>query len=148
VENPENALFRGVEDLRTGIPKSKLEWIAEIAEAYRDAEEAIPFGPITGQLIEEKDLFHLAPAVCLKFRGIKSTKRNLKKATDGALSSYVASKDLVGPILDDSHVSFAFCYLASHFALDLVDEMEINDIMEYIEGHRKELAEAILKSGK
>ena len=53
--------------MRTGTPKCKSEWIAEIAEAYRDAEEAIPFGPITGQLIEEKDLFHLAPAVCLKF---------------------------------------------------------------------------------
>ena len=147
MENPGNSPFRGVENLRTGTPKCKSEWIAEIAEAYHDAQEAIPFGPITGQLIEERDLFYFAPAVCLKFRGIKRTKRNLKKATDGALSSYVASKDLVGPILDDPHVSFAFCYLASHFALDLVDEMEINDIMEYIEGHRKELAEAISKDG-
>jgi hypothetical protein len=126
VENPENALFRGVEDLRTGIPKSKLEWIAEIAEAYQDAEEAIPFGPVTGQLIEEKNPFHFAPSVCLKFRGIKPTKRNLKKATDAALSSYVASKDSVGHILDVPHISFAFCYLASHFALDLLDEKEIN----------------------
>jgi len=133
--------------LRTGTPKSKLEWIAEISEAYRDAEEAIPFGAFTGQPIKEKDLFHLAPAVCLKFRGVKRTKRNLKKATDAALSSYVASKGSVGRILDDPHISFAFCYLASHFALDLVDEIEINEIMEHIAAHPKELAEAISKNG-
>lgn len=135
-----------MESLRTGTPKSIFEWIAEIAEAYRDAEEAIPFGPVTGQTIEEKDLFHFAPSVCLKFRGIKRTKRNLKKATDAALSSYVASKNSVGHILDDPHISFAFCYLASHFALDLVDEKEINEIMEHIEAHRGELAEAISKN--
>jgi hypothetical protein len=51
-----------VESLRTGTPKSRVEWIAEIAEAYRDAEEAIPFGSVTGQPIEEKDLFHFAPS--------------------------------------------------------------------------------------
>ena len=131
--------------MRTGTPKSEFEWITDIAEAYRDAEEAIPFGVFTGQVIEEKDLFHFAPSVCLKFRGIKRTKRNLKKATDAALSSYVASKDSVGNVLDDPHISFAFCYLASHFALNLVDEKEISDIMEYIEAHRKDLAEAISK---
>lgn len=77
--------------MRRGAPKSKFEWIAEIAEAYRDAEEAIPFGPVTGQTIEEKDLFH--------------------------------------------------------FALDLVDEKQINEIMEHIEAHQRELAEAISKNG-
>jgi hypothetical protein len=145
--NPGNALCKGAEYLRRGAPKSKSEWIAEIAEASRDAEEAIPFGPVTGQTIEEKDLFHFAPSVCLKFRGIERTKRNLKKATDAALSSYVASKDSVGQILDDPHISFAFCYLASHFALDLVDEKQINEIMEHIEAHQRELAEAISKNG-
>jgi hypothetical protein len=57
------------------------------------------------------------------------------------------SKDSVGHILDDPHISFAFCYPASHFALDLVDEKVINEIMEHIETHRKELAEAISKNG-
>jgi hypothetical protein len=31
--------------------------------------------------------------------------------------------------------------------LDLIDEKEINEIMEYIEAHRKELSEAISKNG-
>ena len=128
------------------IPQTKSEWIEEIAEAYRDAEEAIPFGKFVGKNIEEKDFFHMAPAICLKFRGIKRTKAKLEKTTEAALSSYVATKDSIEHILDDHHISFAFCYLASHFALDLVDEQEVNEIMEYIEAHRKELAEAISKN--
>jgi len=135
------------ENLKTRAPKTKLEWIAEISEAYRDAKEAIPFGAITGQPIEEKDLFHLAPAVCLKFRGVKPTKKKLNKVNEVALSSYVASRDSVGPILDDPHVSFAFCYLASHFALHLVDELEINEVMEHIAAHPNQLAAAISKKG-
>ena len=128
-----------------GIPQSKSEWIDEIAEAYHDAEEAIPFGKFVGKNIEEKDLFHMAPDICLKFRGVKKTKSNLKKVTEAALSSYTETKELIGQILDDPHISFAFCYLASHFALGLVDEKEINEIMEYIEEHRKELANTIAK---
>jgi len=133
--------------MRQIIPQTKTEWIEEIAEAYSDAEEAIPFGKFVGKKIEEKDFFHMAPDICLKFRGIKRTKAKLKKTTEAALSSYVATKDFIGHILDDPHISFAFCYLASHFALDLVDEQEVNEIMEYIETHRKKLAEAISKKG-
>ena len=128
-----------------GIPQSKSEWIDEIAEAYHDAEEAIPFGKFVGKNIEEKDLFHMAPDICLKFRGVKKTKSNLKKVTEAVLSSYTATKELIGQILDDPHISFAFCYLAGHFALGLVDEKEINEIMECIEENRKEPAKAIAK---
>jgi len=129
-----------------GIPQSKSEWIDEIAEAYRDAEEAIPFGRFTEEDIGEKDLFHMAPAICLKFRGIRRTKAKLEKVTEAVLSSYLATKDSIGHILDDHHISFAFCYLASYFALDLVDEHKVNEIMAHIETHRKELAEAISKN--
>lgn len=134
------------ENMGLAIPQSKSEWIDEIAEAYRDAEEAMSFGKFVGEDIGEKDLFHMAPAICLKFRGIRRTKAKLEKATEAALSSYVATKDSIGHILDDHHISFAFCYLASHFAQDLVDEHEVNEIMAYIETHRKELAEAISKN--
>lgn len=130
------------------IPQTKSEWIEEIAEAYSDAEEAIPFGKFVGEHIEDKDLFHTAPGICLKFRGIKRTKAKLKKTTEAALSSYVATKDFLGHILDDPHISFAFCYLASHFALDLIDNQKVNEIMDYIEAHRKKLAEAISKKGR
>ena len=84
-----------------GIPQSKSEWIDEIAEAYRDVEEAMPFGHFVGENIGEKDLFHMAPAICLKFRGIRRTKTKLEKATEAALPSYVGTMDLIGHILDD-----------------------------------------------
>ena len=72
------------------IPKA---WLKEIAAAYLDAEEAIPFGPLAGVAITKKDLFHLAPSVCLKFRGMEQSKKNIKKVTEAALSSYVATLD-------------------------------------------------------
>jgi hypothetical protein len=142
---PRDSISEGAKNMGQRIPQTKSEWIEEIAEAYRDAEEAIPFGQFVGKNIEEKDLFHMAPDICLKFRGIKRTKAKLKKTTEAALSSYVATKDFIGHILDDPHIAFAFCFLASHFSLDLVDEQEVNELMEYIEMHRKELAEAISK---
>jgi hypothetical protein len=134
--------------MRPKLPQSKSEWINEIAEAYHDAEEAIPFGKFVGQDIGEKALFHTAPAICLKFRGIKKTKPKMEKVAEAALSSYVATKDSIGSILDDSYISFAFCYLASHFALDLVDEVRVNEIMEYILAHLEELAAAISKNDR
>ncbi|MBW2311322.1 MAG: hypothetical protein JRF35_09650 [Deltaproteobacteria bacterium] len=55
------------------IPESPESWLGEIARAYIDALETLPFGELAGEKIEPKDLFHLGPAICLKFRGIKSS---------------------------------------------------------------------------
>ncbi len=114
-------------------PKTPDAWLAEIAKAYLDALETIPFGALTGDKIEEKELFHLAPALCLKFRGIKTTEDNLKMATDAALSSFVATEDSVDNLFEISQMAFAFCYLASHFGLDLVDNDTLSEAMGYIE---------------
>ena len=57
--------------------------LREIAAAYCDAQEAIPFGRLIGEPIAEGDLFHLAPRVALKVRGLRASLRNLKKAADG-----------------------------------------------------------------
>ena len=83
-----------------------------------------PFGELIGEKIEPKDLFHLGPAICLKFRGIKSPKRNLKRATDAALSSCVATKQIVGNLFDAPQMSFAFCYLGSHVGVGLVEKID------------------------
>ena len=80
---------------------------------------------VIGNEISETDLFHMAPLVCLKFRGIKRTKKTIKKVRDAALSSYVATRDILGEILDNQYLSFSFCYLASHFGLELIDESEV-----------------------
>jgi hypothetical protein len=37
-------------------PASANEWLIEIVEAYKDAQEAIPFGPSAGVDITEREL--------------------------------------------------------------------------------------------
>ena len=54
------------------LPAAPEAWLEEIRAAYADAREAIPFGPAVGQLFGEGELFHLAPAVALKFRNLPS----------------------------------------------------------------------------
>ncbi len=59
-------------------PKRREEWLAEIAAAYLDAREAIPFGDMLGEPLDkegEADLFHLASAVAVKFRGLSPSAR-------------------------------------------------------------------------
>lgn len=118
---------------KNGIPESPEAWLEEIARAYLDALETLPFGKLVGQKIEPKDLFHLGPPVCLKFRGVKSSKKNLKRATEAALSSYVATKEIVGDLFDIPQMSFAFCYLASHFGLELIEENLSTEILDFVE---------------
>ncbi len=115
------------------IPKTPEAWLEEIAKAYLDAIETMQFGSLTANKIEEREFFHLAPSLCLKFRGIKTTEDNLKMATDTALSSFVATKDSVDNLFEISQMAFAFCYLACHFGLDLVDKNTLSETMGYIE---------------
>jgi hypothetical protein len=125
------------------VPTTREAWLQEIAAAYADAHLAIPFGPLVGAELTENELFHLAPAVCLKFRGLARSKAALERATEAALASYVAmtvrdAKSLAR--LSSPHMAFAFCYVAAHFGLDLVTEDEASGALDYIARHRKELA--------
>ena len=114
-------------------PRTPEAWLEEIAKAYLDALETIKFSELTGNKIEEREFFHLAPSLCLKFRGIKTTEDNQKMATEAALSSFVATKDSVDNLFEIPQIAFAFCYLASHFGLDLVDKNTLSKVMGYIE---------------
>ena len=115
------------------IPDSSEEWLKEITLAYADAKETIPVSEMTGVDMTEDDLYHLAPIVCLKFRGIKNTKKVLKQATESALSSLVATASFNEDILSSPMLSFSFCYLGSHFGLDIINEDLVNETMDYIE---------------
>ncbi len=126
---------------KNGIPESPEAWLEEIARAYLDAFETLPFGKLAGQEIKAEDLFHLGPRICLKFRGIKSSKQNLKRATEAALSSYIATKEIVGDLFDIPQMSFAFCYLASHFGLELIEENLSTEILDFVESHLDNLVE-------
>lgn len=113
------------------IPSTSKEWIEEIAKAYLDACDAIPFGYVTGKTLTPKDLFHLGPIVCLKFRGIEG-KKKLKIASTAAIASYVATKEITGDLFDIPQIAFTFSYLASHYGLDLIDEDTSTRILDYI----------------
>jgi hypothetical protein len=118
---------------RNKIPSNQQEWLEEIAKAYSDAYETLRFGKFVGQKINPTDLFHLGPAICLKFRGIENTKARLEKCTEAALTSYVATEEIVGELFNIPQMSFAFSYIASHYGLDLVNENLCADILDYIE---------------
>ena len=114
-------------------PATPEAWLDEIRVAYADAQEAIPFGPAVGQSFGERELFHLAPAVALKFRSLPSRGATLKRATEAALSSYVANLESQGSMLSDPRLAFAFCYMASHYGLGLVDMAALESVMEFLE---------------
>ncbi len=120
---------------RTDPPAAAEQWLREIRLAYADAQEAIPFGPVVGQRFGERELFHFAPAVALKFRSLPR-RGNLKRATEAALSSYVANLESQASVLSDPRLSFAFCYLASHYGLGLVDMTVVESVMEFLESNR------------
>jgi len=119
----------------TPLPTSREGWLIEIARALRDASEAIPFGPLVGASFGAAELFHLGPVIAFKFRGMRRSKRVLREIEEAALASYVTTASEGSGSLKDSRVAFAFTYLASHFALDLLTEKEVAELMDYIESH-------------
>jgi hypothetical protein len=130
---------------KSTIPSTPQAWLEEIAKAYCDAYETLPFGKFVGREIKPEDLFHLGSALCLKFRGIESSIEILEKATKAALSSYVATQEIIGEVMDIPEFSFAFTYIASHYGLGLVDEHMATTLMEYLEGNLKGLLDLVNK---
>jgi hypothetical protein len=125
------------------LPQNSQEWVAEIADAYADAFETLPFMPLVNVRPDESVLFHLAPQVAVKFRGLPNQQG--EAATEAALSSYVASKEQVGQALDNPHIAFAFCYLAAQFGLKIVAEEVIAEVMAFIEEDLEGFASIIAK---
>jgi hypothetical protein len=124
------------------LPTSREAWLNEIARALRDASEAIPFGPVVGASFGAGELFHLGPVTALKFRGMRRSKRIAREITEAALASYVATESAGSGSLRDPRVAFAFTYLTSHFALNLLTERQVAELMDYIESHPEALNNA------
>lgn len=123
------------------LPTTSDQWLKEILLAWRDATEAKPFGPLTEAKITDADLFHLAPLVCLKFRGRKLTGAEADRVTKGALANYVANtgpESAVRVLELKPKLAFALCYVAAHLVLDLVDEQTAAGIMGHCEDHLSE----------
>jgi hypothetical protein len=124
------------------LPRTPAKWLAEIKLAIADAQEAKPFGVLTGHKVTDADLFHLAPLVALKFRGRKLRGPEAKRVTETALANYVVNSDPDGidhGLEAKPMLAFALCYVAAHLALDLLDERRAEAILTYCEEHLDEL---------
>ena len=115
------------------LPKTPDQWLKEILLAMKDAREAKPFARLTGTNLTDADLFHLAPLVCLKFRGRNLTGEEADRVTKGALANYVVNTEK--GLTSNPKLAFALCYVAAHLVLDLVDEQTGAEIMGYCEKH-------------
>ena len=112
------------------IPTDRKGWLIEIGRALRDASEAIPFGPLAGASFGTAELFHLGPVTALKFRGMRRSRRAVREITEAALASYVVTASEGSGSLTNSRVAFAFTYLTTHFALDLLTEQQVAELMD------------------
>lgn len=135
---PNPSPSRYPDSMKRPLPSAPDQWLQEIRLAIADANEAKPLGQLTGQRITDADLFHLAPLVALKFRGRRARGAEADRVTKTALANYVVNSDPDGidhgvrtkPIL-----AFALCYVATHLALDLLDEQGAEAILVYCEDH-------------
>ena len=125
------------------MPQSMQEWMNEIINAYTDAAETIPFGPAADVEITYRELFHLAPIVCIKFRGIERKAKNLKIVTEAAMSSYVANEHVHGDTPEHSIMAFTLCYVVSHYALELITEKKSENILNFMAQHLNEFKKEI-----
>ncbi|MEQ8788809.1 MAG: hypothetical protein RIC55_21030 [Pirellulaceae bacterium] len=124
--------------MKRPLPETPADWLDEIRLAIADAAEAAPFGAAVGEQITDANLFHLAPLVALKFRGLDYRDEKLRrKVTEGALASYVANSD---PEEGIDHgleqrplLAFVLCYVVAHLVLDLIDERQAEEIMAIAE---------------
>ena len=124
--------------MKRPLPRTPAQWLKEIKLAIVDAADAEPFGPLVGTEITDANLFHLAPLVCLKFRGKKLKGREADRVIKVALANYVANTNPDGIDHGLEHhpmMAFTLCYVAAHLALDLVDEQEAEAILVYCEDH-------------
>jgi hypothetical protein len=48
--------------------------------------------------------------------------------------------------LSKPHLAFAFCYLVSHFGIDLLTEAEAGELMDFVVEREEELAASIRMS--
>lgn len=124
--------------MKRPLPRTPAQWLKEIELAIADASEAAPFAPLVGTEITAHNLFHLAPMVCLKFRGRKLKGREADRVIKVSLANYVANSDPEGvhhALEQRPLMAFTLCYVAAHLALELVDEKKAEAILTYCEEH-------------
>jgi len=123
------------------LPQTSAQWLEEIRAAVADASETKPFGILTGHPITDATLFHLAPLVCLKFRGRKTKGTEANRVIETALANYVVNSEPEGidhGLKSKPMLAFAVCYVGAHLALDLLNEQGAEAILNYCEEYLDE----------
>ena len=123
---------------KRSLPRTNAQWLGELRIAIADAREAEPFGRAIGTPISDANLFHLAPLVCLKFRGKKLKGPKAERVMKVALANYVVNSDPEGvdhQLQQQPMMAFALCYVAARLAIDLVTEEQVEEILIYCEKH-------------
>lgn len=124
--------------MKRSLPRTNAQWLKEIRLAIADASETEPLGRAIGTPITDANLFHLAPLVCLKFRGKKLAGPEADRVIKTALANYVVNSDPEGfdhQLKLRPMMAFVLCYVAAHLALDLVTEAQAEAILNYCEEH-------------
>ncbi len=124
--------------MKRPIPRTLAQWLGEIRLAIADARDTEPFGKWIGEPITHANLFHLAPLVCLKFRGRTLVGREADRVTKTALANYIVNSDPEGVdhgLKEKPLLAFAVCYVAAHLALDLIDEGNAEAVLNACEEH-------------
>ena len=120
------------------LPLTTAGWFKEIKLAIADARGVDSPDDLIGQSVNNVNLFHLAPLVCLKFRGRKLVGPEANRVTETALANYVVNSDPDGVdhgLESKPLLAFAVCYVTAHLALDLIDEKRAEEILNYCEEH-------------
>ncbi len=116
-------------------PTTLDEWLHEIRLAIADASGDEPVDQLIRETDKAVNLFHLAPLVCMKFRGLNYRDEALRRTvTEGALANYVANSDpdrLDHGLESRPLLAFAVCYVTSHYVLDLIDDREAATVLDY-----------------
>ena len=102
----------------------------------RSASVTEPFGRAIGEPITLANLFHLAPLVCLKFRGRKLKGSEADRVIETALANYVVNSSPEGidhNLKQRPLMGFVLCYVSAHLALKLLDEQQAEAILVYCE---------------
>jgi hypothetical protein len=111
--------------MKRKLPATPAGWLEETELAIADAAGE-PFARLIREPERAVNLFHLAPMVCMEFRGLDYRDEELrKKVTEGSLATYVAnsSPDGIDHGLESRPLlAFAVCYITAYHVLGLIDK--------------------------
>ena len=118
--------------IKIPVPTSSRGWLKEMMEACLDTLQVVSSGRIAGKAYDQNSFYRVVAAACLKNRGLEPKGKYLDIAAEAARESYPASLETGANSLKEPHLAFVFCYLTAHFGLELIDDVTINSVLEYM----------------